>query len=148
MATIVDAAGGAATCEINQRVFTLAPISQREEMALWKQWEAIAREGDKARLAKTYEAIAMAPTPELRKAGMDAIVQASIAGTPLDDSVVLDARRSARGVHAELYARTRKFHAGVGLEEIQALVNETNAEESCIAIVKAVAALNPNGQTP
>lgn len=148
MATLAESAGEPATVTIEGRTFTLSPISLREESALHRQLEAIAREDDQARNERAFRLIRQAPTEELRAEGMRELVRETKRGDPLSGYVIGEARASVKGVARELFARTRRFHPDVGVPEFEALLNPTNVDESFERLIESLAEMSKNDPTP
>ncbi len=146
---LTEAAGGSATVEISERVFTLNPISNREEGLLGVQWEAIAVASVKQQDAETMAFIDSCPSAEGRKAMYQTLAEKKIAREPPSNFAIFsEARRSPDGIAAELFARTRKAHPELRVEDFQALLNPHNAAEAFDAILEALKKINPKGQTP
>lgn len=142
--TIGDIIGDPVTVEINKRVFTIHPISLREERLVYGRWEELARKQITARRAQAYEVISAAPTQELRIAGMQELVRHTLQGDTVTPAMIQEAYRSPEGIALNLHARTRATHADVSLDDIRALITPVNARECHDALEDAIEKISKN----
>jgi hypothetical protein len=125
------------------RTFIVKKLSVAAEYALGQMQAAAAKAalgdgGFYSRNAKFVDHLRAQGRHADADAAVRRIVEMEVAGEAMSPEAVEAYRRSAPGLAAELYHRTRQTHPEVAADELAAIVTPVNAPEVFLALLDAI----------
>lgn len=135
MAVASQITGKTGSVTIGDKVFTIMPLTQREERRLRLDWEALAKTKQSKRIREAFAIASMAPSELLAQAAAARVVDRFM--TDIDDEAWMEARDCPEGVAIELFHRCRKTHPDATLDSFRLIVNSVNYEDVDDQIRKA-----------